>query len=497
MNDERLEGEVRTALQKDDPGPVRDELRRRIAAVPDAMPTRRNLVRSPHVSGWMASLRAVAAVVVVGAIIVAALGLRGSNLGPASSASPSATPTGPAPSGSAATPTPSATPVTAPSATSPITGDWHGLRWSAPSAFPGAQAIDDIVTWNGGYIAAAQVQRDNPNQQPGFWSSSDATTWTRLNIDTTAFPDSQINGLVHTASGLLAWGWAGEPVCSGSGEGGTTCEPRPVMLWTSPDGVSWTQVADISTFKGATIEGVTAGSQGLVAVGDTGWNKTAIWVSATGAAWQRLTLPAAGFKDAHFSSVSATSWGYVAGGAVGGQAPVCCVSLPSTGVAAAWWSTDGQTWTRASVQRTGGVGSDLGAIAVGAQGMVAVGSASGGKSGSTAWTSTDGRTWKPIALAPDIAYFGAPAVSPGVPTLPAYTIEGDGARLIAVGQDAAFQLAIWTSLDGLDWQQLTFSGATAAIPSTIDDYMVPGGLIAVGAAGGSQTGTSWLITALP
>ncbi len=48
---------------------------------------------------------------------------------------------------------------------------------------------------------------------------------------------------------------------------------------------------------------------------------------------------------------------------------------------------------------------------------------SGGKD-STAWTSPDGHVWSPIAP----GYFGAPPASPGVPTLPSFTIADDGSR---------------------------------------------------------------------
>jgi hypothetical protein len=498
MNDDRLEGELQAALLQDDPGPVRDELRRRIAAVPDEGAPRRGLARLPRTSGWAASLEAVAAVVLIAAIIGIALGIRGSNLGPASSAGPSTTPTGPAPSGSTTpTPAPSTTPVTA-----PITGDWHGLNWSAPSAFPNFEAIDDIVAWNGGYIAAAQVL-GLAVQVPGFWNSSDGTTWTPLNVDTTAFPDSQINGLVPTASGLLAWGWAGEPVCSGEGEG-MTCEPRPVMVWTSPDGISWTQVADFSRLKGATIDGITVGSQGLVAVGDTGWEQPAIWVSATGATWQRLTLPSATFKDAHFSDVRATASGYVLAGGIGNSAPTSGgVQLPDTGSAAVWWSLDGRTWTKGTVNRADGVGTSLGSIYVGAKGMVAVGSASGGKT-STAWTSTDGRSWQPIANAEN--YAGVPTPPPGAPSIPSFTISDDGTHLLAVGMgDPMLGVSMWVSSDGVTWQQMPFSGATDTIPrwpggtglaiGTV--YVVPGGLIVTGQGPSDTSESVWRVTALP
>jgi hypothetical protein len=298
----------------------------------------------------------------------------------------------------------------------------------------------------------------------------------------------------------VAWGWAGQPVCTGQGAG-TTCEPRPVMIWTSPDGLSWTRIADASMFSGATIDGVTMGPQGLLAVGDTGWNSPAIWVSTSGATWQRLALPSATFKDAHFSAVRATATDYVLGGSTGGNPPSSGgIQPPSTGIAAAWWSSDGRTWTKAAVQRSGGLGTSLGTISVGASGMVAVGSASGGN-GATAWTSTDGRTWQPIAP----SYFGAPAASPGIPTLPLFRVVDDGRHLIAIGLADQLVLRMWISSDGIAWKPLTFSSNTGEIPSWpgansttyAGAFAVPGGLVVIGNQDSWPQIPIWTVTALP
>lgn len=114
MNDERLERELRAALLQDDPGPVRDELRIRLAAVPDEVPLRRGLGRSLRMSRVLASVAAVAAVAVVGATIVIAVGLRGINVGPAPSTQQSVSSPGPSPA-----PSTSPTPQSAPAALVP------------------------------------------------------------------------------------------------------------------------------------------------------------------------------------------------------------------------------------------------------------------------------------------------------------------------------------------------------------------------------------------
>src|SRR5271157_2243601 len=177
----------------------------------------------------------------------------------------------------------------APPPTSGSGGGGTGLSWWAPFTFQDATSIDAVVDWQGKLIAAGRVP-SGTNQDAAIWESSDAgATWTRLDTGATTFADSGVSGIVKTPSGLLAWGRAGEPVCTGEGAG-TTCGPFPVMLWTSADGAAWKRITDLTTFKGATIADITLSPQGLVAVGDTGWTEPAIWVSATGETWQRLVL---------------------------------------------------------------------------------------------------------------------------------------------------------------------------------------------------------------
>jgi hypothetical protein len=495
MNDERLEVELRAALLRDDPGPAGAELRSRVAAIPEEAAALRLGLGPGKVSGrvggaasrgtghsrrasrWIASLEAVAAVVLIAAIIGIALGLRGSGTGPASRARASATLPGVAPSTSASpsigSPAPSGPVPSSPAPSAlPVTGEWRGLSWSAPGVISDSNGINDIVAWNGGFIGVGFVPVTSASEQVAFWSSPDGTTWTLMSIDETPFAGGAVSGLVVSDVQLVAWGTLGQPTCTGEGEG-MTCDPTPVMLWTSTDGAKWTQVADVSMFGGATITNVTFGADGFVAVGDTGWDSPAIWVSATGATWQRLTLPSATFAAAHFSSVRATASGYVLAGATGGTAPVSGgVAAPETGVAAAWWSPDGRSWTKATVNRNPGVGTSLGSIDVGASGMVAVGSAEGGNA-AAAWTSTDGRTWQPIAL----GYFGAPTPAAGVPTLPGLIVRSDGTHLVAVDEDQS-SILMWISSDGVNWQRLAFSGHTATIPKVYGNvFMVPDGLI--------------------
>jgi len=114
MNEDRLEHELRAALLQDDPGAVREELRRRAAAVPDEEWPRRGFVRSPGMSRLLASLAAVTVVAVAGVIVALAVGLRGATVGLAPSTHPSAVSPSPSQALSAASTTASSSFVLVP-----------------------------------------------------------------------------------------------------------------------------------------------------------------------------------------------------------------------------------------------------------------------------------------------------------------------------------------------------------------------------------------------
>lgn len=501
MNDDRFGRDIAAALLKDDPGAVPAGLRGRVASVPDET-GRGRAAGSPGSSSMTRTVRmieAIAAVVVVGALVAGTLILRGSSVGlvPDGSGSPSPTSSsGPSLPNPTVLITPTAAPSKSPSPSA--AAHWTGLSWSAPSAIPNASTIDAIIAWKGEYFAAGRaglVNSSGGQISVGIWRSTDGITWTQVGLKAPLFDNAHIAGLVGTPSGLVAVGTMGDPVCTGEGEG-MTCGPIPVMIWTSPNGTDWSRVADLTMFKDATIQSIAFGLLGLVAVGDTGFNEPAIWVSATGSTWQRTALPADVFADAHLSGISATATGFVMGGSIGGTPPAPGgVQLAPTGVAAAWWF-DGRNWHKATVNRTGGLGNDLGGISVGEKGMVAIGSHGPGKGGGVVgWTSLDGHVWQPIAVGGNFA--GAPTARPGVPMLPAYTIGGDGTHLVAMGSDPT-GLHVWISSDGFAWQETSFLGATGAISLSIDDFViVPDGLLAFVAFGGNSSTDMpvWMVTA--
>lgn len=492
MTDEQLERVLRAALQRDDPGPVPDELRRRIATIPDGVgaPRRTRLFAA---SGQVVSVAAAVAVILAGTLVALILFGQRAGVGPSPSATPSLSP-GPSASVTSS-PAPSVT--SAGPVTVPLSGSWSGLRWSAPATFPSPLGFDTLVMDHGTLYAIGQVDV-GAVAEVAVWRSSDGLRWTLLTQEGAPFASAGVLSLLATPTGLVAWGQDGEPVCSAPGAG-QTCGPVPQMVWTSHDGVTWTKATDFAALAGASIGSMTSGSAGLVAAGADQSGAPAVWTSPTGASWSRESLSASLFPSAAFSDVRATATGYVLAGAVNVTRPY------PWGVAAAWWSVDGRTWTRVTVSRQSGLGVSLGQVFVGADGLVAVGTATPGSKTGTAWSSTDGSSWTPMVA----GYEGAPSPAPGLWVLPSFVIFDDGSHLVATDLGTE-TMTWWSSTDGTTWQRLALSGLTSTAPVWPGDqakasrwfdhaFVVPGGLVVIGTGNGSPTapGRVWAAAAQP
>jgi hypothetical protein len=202
------------------------------------------------------------------------------------------------------------------------------------------------------------------------------------------------------------------------------------IAWTSPDGVSWTEVPRPEGWESAGISRVMPFSGGLLAVGrDTGDIETdlaAAWISTDGTDWRRVE----GGPDMQGQILDAveTDDGRLIG--VGG--------VPGADAAGIWISSDaGETW-----QRTDDVidNAFIWSIAEGGPGFVAVGWRRDPQPTMAVWTSSDGESW---ALAPD------PEDSLGFEGID--VVEDHGTLVMVGSLVQGGEGRIWTSTDGLAW----------------------------------------------
>jgi hypothetical protein len=181
----------------------------------------------------------------------------------------------------------------------------------------------------------------------GAWYSSDGMTWERASVppvppgvypgDNGVTPQVYLSDLAVQGDRLVAMG---DGLLADDGN----LEHSVVVVWTSRDGRSWTDVptpADVFP-QDSSISDITAGPDGFVAVGEITVGEVstpAIWSSPDGRKW-RLHLP--GPDGLQLSSVAVGDGGYVAVGAT----MLCTTTDCGSREAVVMTSVDGETWVR-------------------------------------------------------------------------------------------------------------------------------------------------------
>jgi hypothetical protein len=182
-------------------------------------------------------------------------------------------------------------------------GFWRsedGVAWRRTSVpgNPGNQY--DVVAGGPGFVAVGSVLLGSMEAKGAIWTSVDGSTWERL-ADDPVFDQAEIVSVARDGDGLVAAGWRSDI------EAGWFFTP---VVWRSADGLTWTRATvEDSTLapdspppsgpgalQGALITHVTRGDGGWLAVGgdarldgESLRQRLAVWTSADGANWTRLS----------------------------------------------------------------------------------------------------------------------------------------------------------------------------------------------------------------
>ena len=328
--------------------------------------------------------------------------------------SPSAQPTSsPAPSATIRV-SPSFSPSATPGEMAPVgpapAGRWSGIRWiNAGAVFPqqpvagtdnGSYLQANVFGWSRGYVGF-RTAVDATYSETGRSAiasdvmvstiSADGIHWTPGRaLDITSLGSSVgIMTVVEGPAGLLAAGSFPRGVCGG---------PATVdVLWSSPDGLTWTRVRPPADFVSASVYTLDAGSAGYIATGILKDGATAaVWVSPDGRSWHRAPLPKTTSGTVLAHGATAFEGGFLISGAR--QIQVGCgesVQVPSV-----WWSADAKSWTAQQLPGTTAADEswvDVRRISDHAVMATAwVWDATTKASSQLVWASTDGRTWTPL-----------------------------------------------------------------------------------------------------
>ncbi len=283
-------------------------------------------------------------------------------------------------------------------------------------------------------------------------SSPLATGWTPVGPE--AFSGAVPSALawVREADGLLV---------AGSGVAGR------FSLWTSTDGEAWAEIPDAATVFPADSWGVMAkGDPGFVIVGsvctDEDGCQTLVWSSPDGISWsqgEHAALPTCASPcELGVEEVVAAPFGFVARGLLS-RPPITEKPLQEGFLL---FSEDGVEWS-VSQSVTGDSFRSL--LPVG-DSVIAFG-------WRNVWSTTDGLTWETTPHAPD-----GPLARPDQPP-DGYTARHNfcdvllfGDRIVAVGSTdlghGNRRPAAWYSEDGVAWQEATMIG------SEVDEDACPG-----------------------
>jgi hypothetical protein len=335
-----------------------------------------------------------------------------------------------------------------------------------------------------GTLSGVQALRDAGRTTPAVnphVNFSDLV-WSRVSPDEATFGGAAaISAVTAGGPGFVAVG--GGDAFPGANSG--------LLVWTSPDGVSWTRLAPLLGGDAGSLTGVTPGGPGLVAVGYAhalGGDVPTVWTSVDGTTWTQAQGDGSVFApDSLIFSVTTGGPGLVAVGVD---------RNPPDYTAAVWTSTDGLTWQRVPDDGAfGGPGNQgMRSVTSGPDGLVAVGwdESDSAKSVPTAavWTSPNGVTWTRELGG------GQALVSPDGAGMLSVTAGGPG--YVAAGSvdeySGSTDAAVWTSPDGVTWTRVPDDGSVFGGPQKQEIFSVrpvPGGLVAVGADGNETAAAVW------
>ena len=223
-------------------------------------------------------------------------------------------------------------------ATTPPTDSFSSLTWSRvlhdEAAFDEAfdESMFSVTVGGPGLVAVG-----SGGGQAAVWTSVDGITWSRVPLDEAVFGRAEMHSVTVGGPGLVAVGLA--------------YQGSAAAVWTSVDGISWSRVPHDESVFGESVFGrvemssVTVGGPGLVAVGFDGAvqgvrGNAVVWTSPDGISWSRVPHDAAIFGGGWVSMNSVT---------VGGPGLVAVGSDwmgdDKDGRATVWTSVDGISWS--------------------------------------------------------------------------------------------------------------------------------------------------------
>ncbi len=316
-----------------------------------------------------------------------------------------------------------------------------GVAWNLQLPLGAGAEIHGLAATPAGVVAVGDIAVGSTGSDAASWSSKDGLTWTSTSggaaLAAAAGRTIRMNGVTSTGSGWLAVGEE-DTLCQLNC--GTASAVR-ALVWTSPDGLTWSRRSDATSLAHAAMNAVVRLGSGFVAVGGAPDRVTTsqvpehavVWTSADGRSWSRVAdsplFHAPAGTDQTFgdtmSGIATDGRHLVAVGTVGTQGDV--------GSALAWSSTTGRSWQRGTA--TDFLNGQLFNVAAVPGGFLGTGPSGTDSCLGGIWSSPDGAAWTCAATDSSIGGFAA------------YAAAASPTVMIVVGQptpDVSIQSSIWT-----------------------------------------------------
>lgn len=277
-----------------------------------------------------------------------------------------------------------------------------------PEASRPVASLNGVTEWNGRLLAAGRADET----RGAIWWSDDGATWQQATVPGSP-PDRMVHVQTPFAVGdrLFAIGITAIPAGSG---------PVGSVIWSSMDGVTWTDTPASAEFETHPVRVVAVREQTVVAVeGHETATGSAFWVTSDGGAtWQQAPLATDGWW-AHHGLVDRDTL-YAVGQSFEG----------SDSAAVVWTSVDALRWDRTEL----GPGRALRIARLPDGTLLVIGDDGDAPMG---WTSPDGREWARSAI--DLGCCGT-----------AFAITPSGFVTVQGAADGSGSV-VAVSSDGLTW----------------------------------------------
>ena len=271
-----------------------------------------------------------------------------------------------------------------------------GVTWHRQASLGEVGGTISLAAGPDGVVAVGSIGRHQVS-----WASPDGLTWTArrdaFRRASGGLSQGEVADVVATGDGWLAVG-SHAPRCD------SACAPDGALVWTSSNGLAWTEVPSQRALHGGFMNAVAHGDDGFVAVGESFESAgAAIWTSPDGLAWTRAS------DDPTFVGPAGPDHGTdmtgvaVRGGAI---AVVGSAALEDDStLVLTWSSSSGGPWSRADAEW---VADPWPRVVATPDGFLAIWS--GGCPGGI-WASSDGRAWRCDASDAGFNGFGSVAAA--------------------------------------------------------------------------------------